>query len=211
VVDLTLPIESNMAGIPGFKIYADNPSRVSIISAMTEGQKEMLISNGTYRPDGTVNMETARRLGWDKEWEKRGRPAQIYRLPSPNEIAEKLGIKKTSSDVVATTDFLSVRTYRQALHKQLLERRPGHYTRTWLGARLGVSRWTTRRYGQPQTGVHAIQIELACRGYIDEPTAEPTPANWPPPLLEERAAPLRATLSAVLQACLAFAQARDAR
>ena len=71
--------------------------------------------------------------------------------------------------------------------------------------------WTTRRYGQPQTGVHAIQIELACRGYIDEPTAEPTPANWPPPLLEERAAPLRATLSAVLQACLAFAQARDAR
>ena len=26
VVDLTLPIETNMAGIPGFKIYADNPS-----------------------------------------------------------------------------------------------------------------------------------------------------------------------------------------
>jgi hypothetical protein len=42
---------------------------------LTEGQKEMLISNGTYQPDGTVNMETARRLGWDKEWEKRGRPA----------------------------------------------------------------------------------------------------------------------------------------
>jgi formiminoglutamase len=71
--------------------------------------------------------------------------------------------------------------------------------------------WTTRRYGQPQAGVHAIQIELACRGYIDEPTDAPTPANWPPPLLEERAAPLCATLSAVLQACLAFAQARDAR
>jgi hypothetical protein len=29
-------------------------------------------SIGTYNPDGTVNMETARRLGWDKEWEKRG-------------------------------------------------------------------------------------------------------------------------------------------
>jgi hypothetical protein len=42
---------------------------------LTEGQKQMLISNGTYKPDGTVNMETARRLGWDKEWEKRGRPA----------------------------------------------------------------------------------------------------------------------------------------
>jgi hypothetical protein len=36
--------------------------------------RERLISNGTYRPDGTVNMETARRLGWDKEWQKQGRP-----------------------------------------------------------------------------------------------------------------------------------------
>jgi hypothetical protein len=47
---------------------------------LTEGQKEMLISNGTYQPDGTVNMETARRLGWDKEWERRGVPA-----PQPTE------------------------------------------------------------------------------------------------------------------------------
>jgi hypothetical protein len=37
------------------------------------------MSNGTYRRDGTINMETARRLGWDKEWEMR-RPA-----PQPNE------------------------------------------------------------------------------------------------------------------------------
>jgi hypothetical protein len=43
---------------------------------LTEGQKEMLISNGTYKPDGTVNMETAARLGWDKEWEKRERPGR---------------------------------------------------------------------------------------------------------------------------------------
>jgi hypothetical protein len=34
-----------------------------------------MIRNGTLNPDGTVNMETARRLGWDKEWEKRSRPA----------------------------------------------------------------------------------------------------------------------------------------
>jgi len=39
-------------------------------SYLTEGQKEMLVSNGTYKADGTVNMETARRLGWDKEWER---------------------------------------------------------------------------------------------------------------------------------------------
>src|SRR5438046_623177 len=46
VVDLTLSIETNMAGIPGFKIYADNPSQVAIIAAMTEAQKEMLRAEG---------------------------------------------------------------------------------------------------------------------------------------------------------------------
>jgi arylformamidase len=46
VVDLTLPVETNMAGIPGFKIYADNPSLVSIISAMTDAQKELLRAEG---------------------------------------------------------------------------------------------------------------------------------------------------------------------
>ena len=37
--------------------------------------RQRLVSNGTYRPDGTVNMETARRLGWDRFWEERPRPA----------------------------------------------------------------------------------------------------------------------------------------
>ena len=51
VVDLTLPIESNMAGIPGFNVYADNPSKVYIISAMTEAQKEMLRAEGMTLSD----------------------------------------------------------------------------------------------------------------------------------------------------------------
>ena len=46
VVDLTLPIESNMAPIPGFKAYADNPSRVNVISSITEAQKEALSAEG---------------------------------------------------------------------------------------------------------------------------------------------------------------------
>jgi hypothetical protein len=37
--------------------------------------RQRLISNGTYTADGKVNMETARRLGWDKIWEQRSRPA----------------------------------------------------------------------------------------------------------------------------------------
>jgi hypothetical protein len=41
---------------------------------LTAGQKAMLISNGTYNADGTVNVETARRLGWDRMWQERSRP-----------------------------------------------------------------------------------------------------------------------------------------
>jgi hypothetical protein len=42
VVDLTIPIESNMPGIPGIKIYDDNPSKVDVVAAITEAQKEQL-------------------------------------------------------------------------------------------------------------------------------------------------------------------------
>ncbi|WP_337188185.1 N-formylglutamate deformylase [Phenylobacterium sp.] len=66
--------------------------------------------------------------------------------------------------------------------------------------------WTTRRYGRPDLGVHAIQMELACRGYMDDPREPPTPQTWPTPYAETRAAPMRAALVNVLKACLAFAQ-----
>jgi formiminoglutamase len=63
--------------------------------------------------------------------------------------------------------------------------------------------WTTRHHGRPGTGVHAIQMELACRGYMDEPDT-PMPANWPPPYSDERAAELREVLRTVIDLCLAF-------
>jgi hypothetical protein len=43
-------------------------------SWLTEGQRQLLVQNGTYKPDGTVNMETAERLGWDKAWAERDSP-----------------------------------------------------------------------------------------------------------------------------------------
>jgi formiminoglutamase len=64
--------------------------------------------------------------------------------------------------------------------------------------------WTTRRYGQPQVGVHAIQMELACRGYMDDPDAAPTPETWPSSYDPDRAAPMRAVLTDILKAALAF-------
>ncbi len=41
--------------------------------------------------------------------------------------------------------------------------------------------WITRHYGAPEKGIHAIQMELGCRGYMDEPSPA-TEQNWPTPL-----------------------------
>ncbi len=108
---------------------------------------------------------------------KCGRPARLYRLPSPKEMSEMIGIKSTASDVISDTNFISPRAYRMALHKQLLERRPGHYARAWLGERLGVSRWTTRRYEKaanlyvkPQFTTQ--QLSLANASKLPEKAAE---------------------------------------
>ena len=63
--------------------------------------------------------------------------------------------------------------------------------------------WITRAYGRPQEGVEAVQMELGCRAYMEEP--EPIgPDNWPTPLDPRRAAPTRATLKSVLRAMLIF-------
>ena len=61
--------------------------------------------------------------------------------------------------------------------------------------------WITRAYGKPGEGVEAVQLELACRAYMDEPK-RPAPGNWPTPIDEARAAPTRATIKRVLEAIL---------
>jgi formiminoglutamase len=67
--------------------------------------------------------------------------------------------------------------------------------------------WTTRHYGRPEEGVHAIQMELACRGYMDEPEGAVSEGAWPAPYDPTRAAPIRAVLQDVLQAALHFTKA----
>jgi formiminoglutamase len=85
--------------------------------------------------------------------------------------------------------------------EQLCDRGP--FSRVTNGRFKGG--YTTRHYGHPQDGVHAVQMELACRGYLEEPKGEVDVSNWPCPWDDAVAAPLRAVLQQVLGACLAFA------
>jgi formiminoglutamase len=66
--------------------------------------------------------------------------------------------------------------------------------------------WITRHYGHPDAGVHAIQMELACRAYMDEPVGPVSEETWPTPYDEAFAAPMRETLRSLLQSCLDFAR-----
>jgi N-formylglutamate deformylase len=65
--------------------------------------------------------------------------------------------------------------------------------------------YITRHYGRPAANVHALQMELACRGYLVEPEGELHSGNWPAPYDPGRAGELRATLQRILAACLDFA------
>lgn len=67
------PITENAHYVP------DGPEAV-LSGGFAPEQRRSLIATRIYNADGTVNMDTARRLGWDKEWEKRARPA-----PQPEE------------------------------------------------------------------------------------------------------------------------------
>jgi formiminoglutamase len=61
--------------------------------------------------------------------------------------------------------------------------------------------WITRHYGRPETGVHAIQMELAMRAYLDEVP----PADWPPAWDEARAEDCISVLRHVLSSAIEFA------
>ena len=65
--------------------------------------------------------------------------------------------------------------------------------------------WITRNYGNPGGGVHAVQMELAMRGYLHEPEDAWTESNWPAPLDDAHAATLRVALRDILDTCTQFA------
>jgi formiminoglutamase len=81
----------------------------------------------------------------------------------------------------------------------------GKFTRVTNGRFRGGH--TTRHYGRPTDGVHAIQMELACRGYMREPLDAVSQGVWPTAYDDGVAAPMRATLTRVLEACIGFASA----
>lgn len=65
--------------------------------------------------------------------------------------------------------------------------------------------WTTRHYGNPDAGIHAVQMELAMRTYLAEPPVTAW-GNWSADYDPARAAPLQRVLREILEAAIAFAR-----
>jgi hypothetical protein len=60
---------------PGNEFMPRSPNE-TVPSYLTEEAKRRLIANGTYNADGTVNTNTAERVGWTKIWKERKAAAQ---------------------------------------------------------------------------------------------------------------------------------------
>jgi N-formylglutamate deformylase len=76
---------------------------------------------------------------------------------------------------------------------------------TWVTDARFKGGWITRHYGRPAHGVHAVQMELACRCYMAEPKRGVNPDSWPIPYDAEHAAPVRSMLRTIFESCIEFA------
>ena len=91
---------------------------------------------------------------------------------------------------VGTNDGASCAPVVERIVMHIVRGVPG---RTWVLNGRFKGGWTTRHYGRPGEGVHAIQMELAQSTHL---AAEAPPFAWD----EARAGPLRETLGAILRA-----------
>jgi formiminoglutamase len=66
--------------------------------------------------------------------------------------------------------------------------------------------YITRSLGAPDARLHAIQMELATRGYLHEQPGAVSETDWPPPYEPNYAALLRDVLRAILNRCIKFAR-----
>jgi N-formylglutamate deformylase len=85
---------------------------------------------------------------------------------------------------------------------QMIERVCAGSTNSYIVNGRFKGGWITREYGRPEQGIHAVQMELACRAYMPEPEEPLDETNWPPIYSAEGAAGTRDILRDVLESCV---------
>lgn len=77
---------------------------------------------------------------------------------------------------------------------------------SWIANGRFTGGWVTRSHGNRQAGVHTVQMELACRGYMREEAGPVGEGAWPTPYDPVYAQPMRDALTLILKSCLSFAR-----
>ncbi|MBL8134110.1 MAG: hypothetical protein JNL42_19775 [Anaerolineae bacterium] len=86
-------------------------------------------------------------------------------MPSVDELRAWLGVQPTSGDPVEIDELRSPKTYRQALEREFIRRRPGQYSQAWLAQRLVLSTRSIYNYHRAE-------------GIVAEPCFITTPLTW---------------------------------
>ena len=177
-------------------------------------------------PTTTFDGEPLYRPGHAPDPARIGERRRLYHAPYHEALAAQIARLRARHSRIVLYDAHSIRS----VIPRLLEGELPHFNiGTWRGAScdpaltagveaacavVGFTQvtngrfqggWTTRAHGRPSDGVHAIQMEMACRAYMDEPPGPLTAADWPTPYDPDRATPAREVLAKVLETCLAFA------
>ncbi len=178
-------------------------------------------------PATTFDGEPLYRTGSGPEASEINRRRAIYFEPYHAAIAAEIARLKTSHPTIALYDCHSIRstiprlfdgelpvfnigTNKGASCAPVLETAVRDVCAASPFSHILNGRFTggyiTRCYGNPMGGVHAVQMELACRGYMREVPGPVSEQNWPVPFDTTYAAPIRAALVDILKACLTFAK-----
>lgn len=123
----------------------------------------------------------------------------LYDAHSIRSIVPKLFDGELSNFNIGTNDGAACAPALTAAIEAICD--AGPFSRVTNGRFKGG--WITRHYGQPDKGVHAVQMELAMRTYLIE-----TPDDWPPPWHEDTAQACQQILRPILTACIDFAKAQ---
>ncbi len=168
-------------------------------------------------PETTFDGEPLYGDGETPDADEVARRRELYFYPYHRALAAEVARLRMSHSAIVVYDAHSIRSHVPNLFDgELPQFNIGSYNETSCAPALTATvaaacsphatvingrfkgGWITRHYGNPDGGIHAIQMELAMRGYVDESPI------WPPLWDSSHAAVLQKTLHTILTSCLTF-------
>jgi hypothetical protein len=106
----------------------------------------------------------------------RGRKEHRYRMPSNDDLCQRLGLPVSrGSDLMTLDDLVSSKNTRKSRLRELITRRPGKYPRRWLAQLLGVTVRTLRTYIK-ELDIQVVATYRECPVYWSNLDSLPTEA-----------------------------------